>query len=149
MQKIITLQTELVKLTQQNPIDRNATPPPSRQPTQQRALLSANFGIPVPNGARAANNLGRNILSAGDRLRDLIVPDALASVVMAPVGWIPGIGIGAGRRTGEKDAERKAEKMRQELEDLLAGSCPMCESVVAGLDKPFVKEGEVGMSWSL
>ena len=54
-------------------------------------------------------------------MRDLIVPDALANVVMAPVGWIPGIAIGGGRRNGEKDAERKAEKMRQELEDLLAG----------------------------
>lgn len=77
------------------------------------------------------------------------MPDALASVVMAPVGWIPGIGIGAGRRNGEKDAGRKAEQMRRELEDLLAGSCPLCESVVAGLDKPFVKEGEVDTSWAL
>lgn len=103
----------------------------------------------MQNGARAANSFGRNILSAGDRLRDLIVPDALVSVVTAPAGWIPGIGGGTGRRAGEKDAGKRAEKLRRELEDVLAGSCPLCESVVAGVDKPFVKEGEEDTSWTL
>lgn len=74
------------------------------------------------------------------------MPDALVSVVTAPVGWLPGLG--GGRRTVE-DKEKKSEKLRRELEDMLAGSCPLCESVVAGLDKPFVKEGEVDTSWSL
>lgn len=109
-------------------------------------MLSANFGIQTHT--RAANSLGRNLLSAGDRLRDLIVPDALASVVTAPVGWIPGIGTGAKRNGSEKDTE-KMEKMRKELEDVLAASCPLCEGVVAGLDKPFVQPGEVDASWSL
>ncbi|THH33502.1 hypothetical protein EUX98_g626 [Antrodiella citrinella] len=154
LRKIIALQTELVKTTQHASIDRHAiTNPqatPLRQQAAQRNLLSANFGIPttVQNGARAANSFGRNILSAGDRLRDLIVPDALASIVTAPVGWIPGIG-GPGRRAGEKDAGKRAEKLRRELEDVLAGSCPLCESVVAGVDKPFVKEGEEDTSWTL
>ena len=103
---------------------------------------------PLQNGTtRAANSLGRNILSAGDRLRDLIVPDALASVVTAPVGWIPGIG-SAGKRSAENVTER-LEKLRKELEDVLAGSCPLCESVTASLDKPFVKEGEVDTSWTI
>jgi len=88
------------------------------------------------------------ILSAGDRLRDLVVPDALASVVSAPVGWIPGIG--GGRRIGvEKDGGKKMEKLRAELDEVLASSCPLCESVVVGLDKPFVEEGEVDTSWAL
>ncbi|CAL1716063.1 unnamed protein product [Somion occarium] len=154
LRKIINLQSELVKITQQTPLDRNAianpslhTPPPSRQPTTQRTLLSATFA-PAQNGARAANSLGRNILSAGDRLRDLIVPDALASVVTAPAGWIPGIG-GGGRRQGEKGGEKRMEKLRRELEDVLTASCPLCESVVAGVDAPFVKEGEVDTSWAL
>ncbi|EDR15746.1 uncharacterized protein LACBIDRAFT_228107 [Laccaria bicolor S238N-H82] len=43
----------------------------------------------------------------------------------------------------------KAEKLRAELDDLLASTCPLCESVVSGLDKPFVKEGEVDTSWAL
>ena len=112
-----------------------------RSPQTQRTLLSSNFN-PLQSGTRA---LGRNLLSAGDRLRDLIVPDALAAVVSAP-GWIPGIGR---RSTIEADGGKKSEKMRGELEELLASSCPLCESVVAGLDKAFVKDGEVDNSWTL
>jgi vacuolar protein sorting-associated protein 18 len=120
-----------------------------RLPASQRTLLSANFGAPAPiqNGTRAANSLGRNLLSAGDRLRDLIIPDILATVVTAPVGWLPGIG-STGKKTDENE-EKKKERLRKELEDLLAGSCPLCENVIAGLDKPFVKEGEVDSSWTL
>ena len=119
-----------------------------RQPARQRTLLSANFATPLQNGAKAAGSLGRNILSAGDRLRDLIVPDALASIVTAP-GWMPGIGTGGGQKGPNKDAEKHAEKMRAELEDVLASSCPLCESVIAGLDKPFVNDGEVDTTWVL
>ena len=98
----------------------------------------------MPNGTRA---LGRNILSAGDKLRDLIVPDTLVSLVTAPVGWIPGMG---GRKVGsDPDLGKKAEKLRAELDNVLASSCPLCESVVVGLDKPFVKDGEVDTSWDL
>lgn len=70
------------------------------------------------------------------------------SVITAPVGWIPGIGGGNGRKTTQ-DSEKKMEKMRRELEDLLVGSCPLCENVVVSLDKPFVKEGEIDTSWAL
>lgn len=145
----------------QGPLDRNNIANPSlvganhvqgRQPNPQRTLLSANFTAlanPLQNGSRAANSLGRNILSAGDRLRDLIVPDALASIVSAPA-WIPSIGIGSGRSNGaETDGGKKTEKLRAELDDVLASSCPLCDSVVAGLDKPFVKEGEVDTTWAV
>ncbi|KZT05889.1 uncharacterized protein LAESUDRAFT_204778 [Laetiporus sulphureus 93-53] len=157
LRRILTLQNELVKASQKGGLDRNSIANPSllpgsapaRHSTAQRTLLSANFGI-GQNPARTATALGRNLLSAGDRLRDLIIPDALASVVTAPAGWIPGIGLGTGakRSTGEKDAE-KVERMRRELEDVLAASCPLCESVVAGLDKPFEQGGEVDASWAL
>lgn len=59
------------------------------------------------------------------------------------------MGGGGGRRNGAETDEGKKEKLRKELDDLLASSCPLCESVVAGLDKPFVKEGEVDESWAL
>ena len=36
-----------------------------------------------------------------------------------------------------------------ELEDVLSSSCPLCDSVVAGLDRPFVLAGEGDSSWSL
>ncbi|KAG5652301.1 hypothetical protein H0H81_005523 [Sphagnurus paluster] len=123
------------------------TNPVSRQQPEQRTLLSSNFGVnPLQNGARAANRLGRNIFSAGDRLRDLIVPDALVTLV-SPQTWIPGIG--GVRQVAGVDSAEKTEKLREELEDVLAGNCPLCESVVAGLDKPFVREGESDMTWEL
>ncbi|KAG5220515.1 vacuolar protein sorting protein [Salix suchowensis] len=144
LRRILTLQNELIKVSQ-----LGGTGAPARQPTTQRTLLSANFATTlVTHPLQNANSLGRNILSAGDKLRDLIIPDALASLVSAP-GWIPVMGGGGDRRNGQETDEGKKEKLRKELDDLLASSCPLCESVVAGLDKPFVKEGEVDESWAL
>jgi hypothetical protein len=131
-----------------------AISPPGRQPATQRTLLSANFGPivnPLQNGAKAANLLGRSVISAGDRLRDLIVPDALAAVVTG-ANWLPGMGGGGSGRAGGQETmlgDKKREGLRAELEDMLASSCPLCDSVVAGLDRPFVVEGEVDTSWTL
>ena len=80
LRKIILLQTELVKdsvKNSQGPLDRpNAISGPNSQKlpqiqAAQRMLLSANFtnlANPLIDGTRAAGSLGRNILSAGDRL---------------------------------------------------------------------------------
>ena len=106
LRRILALQTELMKTSQTTAIDRAAIANPSliaahghghpaRNPSHQRTLLSANFAGGA-TGGRGGNALGRNILSAGDRLRDLIAPDALANLVTAPAGWIPGIGGGGG-----------------------------------------------------
>jgi hypothetical protein len=77
------------------------------------------------------------------------MPDTLVALITAPVGWIPGIGLGGGRRNeGDLELGKKAELMR-ELENVLASSCPLCESVVTGLDKPFIEPGEVDTSWDL
>lgn len=131
----------------------NASPAnaPVRQPTTQRTLLSANFGPivnPLQNGAKAANLLGRSVISAGDRLRDLIIPDALASVVTGS-NWLPGMG--GSRSAGQEKTlgNKKLEAMRAELEDVLSSNCPLCDSVVAGLDRPFVAAGEGDNSWTL
>ncbi|KAK7468755.1 tethering complex subunit [Stygiomarasmius scandens] len=151
LRRILALQNELVK-TNPNPISGVSNPSKIvRQPQTQRTLLSSNFTAPLQNGTRAVNLVGRNILSAGlsagDRIRDLIIPDTLAAVVSAPT-WIPGIG-GGRRIEADANKEKKTEKLRAELEEVLASSCPLCESVVVGLDKPFVKEGEVDSSWAL
>ncbi|KAG6832293.1 hypothetical protein H0H92_003526 [Tricholoma furcatifolium] len=152
LRKIITLQTKLTsnKTSQSG----QATLPQgqiigSNAAQQGRTLLSANFGAisnPLQNGARAANLLGRGVLTASDRLRDLIVPDALATLVTAPA-WMPTLG-GAPHITSGNDTDEK-EKLREELEDILASNCPLCESVIAGLDVAFVKDGEVDKTWAL
>lgn len=60
------------------------------------------------------------------------------------------MGLGGSKKVGsDKDAEKQAEKLRAELDDVLASSCPLCESVVAGLDKPFVNPGELDTTWAL
>jgi hypothetical protein len=150
LRRILTLQTELVRGSAKERGITNPQRPPA-PPVPQRTLLSANFAI--PNGrvipgipGVPGSGLTRNLVAAGDRLRDLIVPESLASVV----GGVWGTGGNKRNTAGSegRDAE-KAEKMREELDELLASSCPLCESVVAGLDKPFIVDGEVDESWQL
>ena len=140
------MQDELIKEARpgnypEEPLHQNLFPA-MKQPTP-RPLISANFeniAQPLNNGVRAANLLGRNIISAGDRLRDLIIPDALAAAV-----WMGG----ARRAVNDRGPSDNGETLRLELENILASSCPLCESVIAGLDRPFVKEGEVDTTWEL
>jgi vacuolar protein sorting-associated protein 18 len=104
-------------------------------------------------------NMPRNVLSvAGDRLRDLIVPDALANAIGAGVGGMgimwEGIGLPTtfsgdnGTNPDKLPGARDPEKIKAELDDLLAASCPLCEGIVAGLDKPFIN-GELDKSWQI
>jgi len=149
LRKIISLQNGLIN--EARPGNHPGEPlhhvqinlfPATKQPTP-RPLISANFeniAQPLNNGVRAANLLGRNIISAGDRLRDLVIPDALAAAVWMGGAPKPVSGIGP---------SDNVETMRVELENILASSCPLCESVIAGLDRPFVKEGEVDTTWEL
>jgi len=148
LRKIIALQTELVRLSGESP-ERSATPQP------QRTLLSAAF---APNAlARAAVDTAgavipsrKTLTAAGDRLRDLIAPAALASTIGMWGGRGEKIPRGVQSYPGDpKDSASKLEKLREELDDLLASSCPLCESVVAGLDKPFIAPGEVDSTWEL
>lgn len=83
-------------------------------------------------------------MAAGDRLRELIIPDALAQVVTVSVG---------GRKTKskkEKDQDGvRAEAARAELDELVAGCCPLCEGSVAALDRPFIADGEDLADWAV
>ncbi|KAF9056509.1 DigA protein [Panaeolus papilionaceus] len=154
LRRMVTLQTELMKDARSNatkPVVTVSAPPGGRNPTTQKTLLSANFGPivnPLQNGAKAANLLGRSVISAGDRLRDLIIPDALASLVSSP-NWLPGMGSATRTSDDQSGASKRTESLRAELDDMLSSSCPLCESVVAGLDKPFISEGEADSSWTL
>lgn len=96
--------------------------------------------------------MGNAVFTASDKLRDLIVPDALATAVGVWGGRgkaIGGaIGLGSGHAS-EGETGSRIEALRAELDAVLAGSCPLCDSVVSGLDKPFIKEGEVDASWTI
>ncbi|KAJ1311737.1 hypothetical protein OPQ81_010207 [Rhizoctonia solani] len=173
LRRIVALQTELVKLaaSQQSsgpptisaPVASVAasTPQASRASTQaQRTLLSSTFTTGSVNGSltralnplTAAATMGSVMVTASDKLRDLIVPDALATAVgvWGGRGKVIGgaVGIGNGH-LNEGEAGSRIEALRAELDNVLAGSCPLCESVVSGIDKPFVKEGEIDMSWAI
>lgn len=69
----------------------------------------------------------RKLLAAGDKLRELIVPDVLANAVSV-VG-----GMGANGKKSKKlvaqdprDQER-VEQLREEIDKVLAASCVLCE----------------------
>jgi len=133
-----------------------------------RALLSSSFtptgsgsGTPrhgresssnrVTTGSTATDLLlgvtGRNkLMAAGDKLRELIIPDALAQAVTI------GVGGGAKKPKSKKEKDKdetRAEAARMELDELVAGSCPLCEGSVVALDKPFIAEGEDARDWDV
>jgi vacuolar protein sorting-associated protein 18 len=93
-------------------------------------------------------SLGRNMFVAADRLRDMIVPDALANAIAMPsLSW-GGTGNDAKKKSKGEESGEKGEKVRETLDELLASSCPLCESVIAGLDKPFIEPDEID-TWHL
>jgi len=132
-----------------------------------RALLSSSFpsgsGANTParktktqgTGSTATDLLlgvtGRNkLLAAGDKLRELIIPDVLAQAVSV-VGQ--GVGVGPSvssqkknKRDGSGLSEEQTARLKGELDKIVAAVCPLCEGSVVGLDKPFVVDGE-GLDW--
>jgi hypothetical protein len=126
LRRIIHLQTELLKASGSTVRTAN---------DGQRTLLSSQQ--PDINGSSDATALllgvtGRNkLFAAGDKLRELIVPDVLASAVsVVGAGMGAGIGIGGRDKKGKKDGvrdEAKMETLRMELDALMASSCVICE----------------------
>ncbi|CCO26653.1 Vacuolar protein sorting-associated protein 18 homolog [Rhizoctonia solani AG-1 IB] len=172
LRRIVTLQTELVKLTaSQQPNGQpvisapvasvpGANPQASRASTQaQRTLLSSAFAAGSVNGGitralnplTAAVTMGSVMVTASDRLRDLIVPDALATAigVWGDRGRAIGGAIVNHDHTNEGEAGSRMESLRAELDKVLASSCPLCDCVVSGIDKPFIKQGEIDTSWAI
>lgn len=162
LRRILLLQAELV---QASGVNNPIAPPGQPQPIpRQRTLLSSQFGQQA-NGRTnslystalltnplllaaplAPAAIGRNVVAAANQLKDLIIPDALANAIALPFQpWTGGFGQS---KKNEKGEGRTAEKIREELDELLASSCPLCESVVSGLDKLFIGEDEVD-SWQL
>ncbi|KAF8741427.1 Pep3/Vps18/deep orange family, partial [Rhizoctonia solani] len=173
LRRIVALQTELVKLASSQQTNGQpvisapvapvppSTPQASRASTQaQRTLLSATFATGGVNGSltralnplTAAATMGSVMVTASDKLRDLIVPDALATAVgvWGDRGKAIGGAIGINHNhANEGETGSRIESLRAELDNVLAGSCPLCDSVVSGIDKPFIKEGEIDTSWTI
>ena len=95
------------------------------------------------------------MVAAGAGLRDLIIPESLATAITSNINLniniVPGWGAGGEEKAikSTQRARERAEKLKNELDELLAAECPLCQSVVVGLDKPFVLTGEVDHSWDL
>jgi len=157
----IHLQDELMRLTnllhasttshsRQNSTTANAASGPGQQ---VHSLLSA--GASLGRAVAAPAVVGRNVLiTAGTGLRDLIVPESLATAITSNLTLNLNLATWGGGNDGKdvKDAElakERAEQLKTELDELLAAVCPLCESLVIGLDKPFVFPGEVDHSWDL
>ena len=111
---------------------------------------------------------GRNkLFAAGDRLREMIIPDALAQAVTtvgsSVVSGVPlpslnlgsVTGRGTGKKGGKKDGfkdkneEKRLEGLTRELDELVAAVCPLCEGCVLGIDKGFIGEGEDVSDWEV
>lgn len=116
---------------------------------------------PTRRGAlEDTGELGLKLVGASvqglDQLRKLVLPDALLGAIG---GAIPGNNVVAkgfrSRRnqqveqhqpslssSNSKKEEMAKEALREQLDDLLASSCVLCEGAVASVDRGFVDEGE-------
>lgn len=163
LRRILHLQDELVSRSSDSAgrtlLSSHFSPSPSGTGTPRHGKEASRNG--ATSGSAATDLLlgmtGRNkLIAAGDRLRELIIPDALAqavSVVGAGVGVTSGGGTGSGKKGLKKRDkladEGRIEELRKELDELVAGQCPLCEGAVVGLDKPFIVSGEDTTDWEV
>jgi hypothetical protein len=157
LRRILHLQTELVKQDASSTRTLLSQNFPSN-PTTPSGTISSRSKI--TSGNAAADLLlgitGRNaLIAAGDKLRDLIIPDTLAQAVTAVGTTMVGGSIGSGEKSQKKSKKERdredarTEVARKELDELVAGVCPLCEGAVMGLNRPFIKEGEAVGDWDV
>jgi hypothetical protein len=75
----------------------------------------------------------RKLLAAGDKLRELIIPDVLASAVNTVGGGIGSRGGTSNKGMVAQDSrdQNKVDKLRHEIDEFLATSCVLCEVSVS------------------
>ncbi|KAJ1026321.1 hypothetical protein NDA16_002408 [Ustilago loliicola] len=166
----------------------------------------------VVNVAQGARQAGLSGLQAGarglgnvtaavglDKLRELVVPDAVISAISAGVSvsvaggrrvlapldpfsnpatdWVAGSRTAARRRAaaiaassdsdanangadiaGNKNAigsarsiedQERIQQLRDQLDALIAGSCPMCDGTANAIGRPFITDKEAAEEWAL
>jgi hypothetical protein len=71
----------------------------------------------------------RKLMAAGDKLRELIIPDVLASAVSAVGGGIGGRAGTSSKGMVAQDSrdQIKVEKLKLEIDQFLATTCVLCE----------------------
>lgn len=160
LRRILRLQDELVSRSGpsfgRHLLSSNFTPSGSGTSTPGRgkeypfrqAPASSNVATDLLLGGVAGRN---KLIAAGDKLRELIIPDALAQAVsMVSVGVGVG-GTGEAKKGGkrEKRDDGRVEELKNELDELVASNCPLCEGAVMSLDKPFIALSEDTADWDV
>lgn len=95
---------------------------------------------------------GRKLAQASvqglDQLRKLVIPDALVTVIgggiMGAVGRDNRVEAAKQQSSEVSKSGRKSkqDRMREELDDLLANRCVYCDTAVTSLDRPFLADNE-------
>ncbi|KAJ9093867.1 hypothetical protein QFC21_006240 [Naganishia friedmannii] len=157
LRRIIYLQNEIIRLSK---------PLKQAQSSGPRGLLSTTSNASNSNDTISITSrvdpptqenllLGgpKRLLAAGDRLRELIVPDVLASAIsVIGSGGAPSDSTSSkkkGLAAADPRDQNKVEKLRGELDDLVAAGCPLCEGSVTTIDKPFVTARDDDGSWEI
>lgn len=94
----------------------------------------------VATGRKFAAAAGEGL----NELRKLILPDALMDFVGGSLIRQPHQSQKLTSVTTMNESS-KVEKLKKELDDIVASSCAICESAVVSLDRPFVLPGEQEM----
>lgn len=132
LRRIIYLQNEIIRMSKspkqlQNPATRALLSSASKDDASDTISITSR----TDPAAQESLLLGgpKRLLAAGDKLREMIVPDVLASAVSV-------IGLGGNGSSGNKKKgltaadprnQNKVEKLRSELDALVAAGCPLCE----------------------
>lgn len=132
LRRIIYLQNEIIRLSKplkqlQNPATRALLSSASKDDASDTISITSRTDPAVQESLLLGGP--KRLLAAGDKLREMIVPDVLASAVSV-------IGLGGNGSSGSKKKgltaadprdQNKVEKLRSELDALVAAGCPLCE----------------------
>jgi len=149
LRQILHLQTSLIHLSSTVPTDLSAMLTPALVPVRhsRRTLLSMDPDTALHKQPKLTGSFGQNILAARDKLRDLVLPEPLATLATTSI-WPTGLdkvslGLlgGSKAEVPAKEEEARGENAQRVLDTLLTASCPLCESLVVRVDKQFERGG--------
>jgi vacuolar protein sorting-associated protein 18 len=141
LRKMLALQMQLLK---EDSSEETGIVPTSAQNLNTKKLLTAAFNQEGFSVVGAAGSIGRGVLNAGDRLREMIIPESLANLAG---GW---------SNSSARDKTRLSKKeillhsqLQEELDEIIAASCPLCDSLVNNLEKEYINSPGDAEGWRL